>query len=179
MNGTRERPVPNGGAETSGPHARPAWSDANARRAAVGEVRNALWQVLCGPGHPARADSGHGDRARDCLSRNAAAANALLAERFLGERFDAQIVSCVHVPRALELTSQSDPAGSLDVARRLVRHLDQCLMIYDMVEDKTRLFEALPAESAATVTRLFRLRRGLAALVARLAAEDAGRQGVQ
>jgi len=178
MNRIQKRPVSDGGAGARGPMCRPRYEDSTVG-ASADEVRNSLWQVLCGHARPSRANSDQGDRARAHLAGNAAAANALVAERFLGDRFDAQLVSCTHLLRALELTSQGDPAGSLDVARRLARHLDQCLMVYDMVNDKTRLFEVLPPEQATTVTRLFRLRRGLAVLASRLAAEGAGRQGVQ
>jgi len=164
MNGTQQRPSLSG----TGAGAR-----STIGRAITGQIRNALWQVLCGQLRTGLADSQQSSEARTCLVDNAAAANALLVERFLGDRFDAQLVSCTHLPRVLELTSQGDPAGSLDAAQRLQGKLDQCLLVYDMVEDKTRLFEVLPPEQATTVTRLFRLRRGLAALAARLAAEGA------
>jgi hypothetical protein len=119
-------------------------------------------------------------RARTTIIENAATVNAQLIGRLLGERFDPNILSSLDLPGVLELTARSDPAGCAETARRLRAEVARFLTLYDWVDDKSRLFEGLTYARAATVTRLFRLRRSLDELLTTLAGGDAsGRLPVQ
>lgn len=131
-------------------------------------TRRAVWQILQGDRIGTHSELDAMDRARLCVISNAEVVNTYVAERLLGDRFNPDTLSCLPVAALLELTARRDAEGALDVARRMRRQVDQCLLVYDMIGDKQQLFEGLSPERAGMVSRLWRLRRNLATLIVHL-----------
>jgi len=104
------------------------------------------------------------EAAREAVRENGPLCHAFLEERLSGP--SGELFYAADLAGALELTVRSDPQGALRLARRLKQQIDLSLLVYDMVQDKPRLFELVTPEKAAVVTRLYRIRRAAADLIA-------------